>query len=206
VFIFDLERCFGCSGCVAACANANATPPGLFWRRLLKLPPWDGDHHTIYLSIACNHCVNAPCAEACPAGALEKREGDGVVLRHAERCIGCRYCQMACPYDAIRWEAAAGEVSKCNFCHERLEESREPACVETCFSGALTQRIVEIAEGPDEYLKEAPGFRHHSGAEPAIRFIAGEMGRRPERHRPFPPPIPSTGDSSGTESHSKGGK
>lgn len=189
VFIFDTERCFGCNGCVAACANANGTPAGLFWRRLHKLPPEDGDRFTSYLSLACNHCRNAPCVAGCPSAALVKRESDGVVLHREERCIGCRYCQMACPYGAIRWDQQAKVVSKCTFCHDRLEQDREPACVETCFAGALVQIVVEDKEDLKLYAGETPGFSHHEDVDPSIRFITREMEKRPERLKPFPPEV-----------------
>lgn len=189
-FIFDNARCFGCNGCVAACANSNDTPEGMLWRTLLKLPPHDGAHDTVYLSVACNHCHDAPCVSSCPANALEKRAGDGVVIHHEDRCIGCRYCQMACPYDAIKWDAARGVVSKCHFCHERLDKGMEPACVETCFAGALMQIVVEEADEPAHYEKEAPGLVHLPEVGPSIRFLTREMASRPERFKLFPPALP----------------
>lgn len=133
------------------------------------MPPHDGDNKTVYLSVSCNHCESAPCVKACPANALEKREADGIVIHHKEKCLGCRYCQMACPYEAIQWDAAAGVVSKCHFCHERLELGREPACVETCFGKALKQ---ELTDGDErDYEKESPGLTHIEGVGPSIRFV-----------------------------------
>lgn len=185
VFIFDPETCFGCNGCVAACVNANSPGEEIHWRNLHKLPPNDGDHKTIYLSISCNHCENPPCAAACPANALEKRESDGVVVHHPERCIGCKYCQMACPYDAIKYNPAKGIVSKCHFCFERLEEEREPACVETCFAGALRQLVVETTEDLS-LQREMPGLLHDPAVGPAIRFQPHEKEKRQSLF-PFPP-------------------
>jgi Fe-S-cluster-containing dehydrogenase component len=190
VFIVDLERCFGCLGCVAACANANATPPGILWRVLHKLPPEQGSSSTRWLSLACNHCENPPCVAGCPSGALYKREEDGVVLWREEKCLGCRYCQMACPFDAIRWEEGNGLVSKCHFCHERLEEGREPACVETCFAGALSQRVIEIpGDGIQGTAREAPGFVHEPRVGPAVRFVTGGQHPSYRREAPFPPAV-----------------
>ena len=169
-FIFDPGRCFGCNGCVAACANINRTPGGVLWRTVHKLPPREGDHRTVYLSVSCNHCENPPCVAGCPANALEKREVDGVVVHYPDRCLGCRYCQMVCPYDAIKWESLSGVVSKCHFCYERLDEGKEPACVETCFGGALTQELMNSEEISSKYKKESPGLTDIGGVGPSIRF------------------------------------
>jgi Fe-S-cluster-containing dehydrogenase component len=190
-FIFDSTRCFGCHGCVAACANANQTPAGLLWRSLLKLPPHDRGSDSVYLSIACNHCRKAPCVIACPARALVRREHDGIVIHHADCCIGCRYCQMACPYDAIKWDEVRGAVSKCHFCHERLAAGMEPACVETCFAGALMQLVVDEPEQLARYEKQTPGLVHLPEVDPSIRCVTREMAGRPPRTRPFPPALPS---------------
>jgi Fe-S-cluster-containing dehydrogenase component len=190
-FIFDSSKCFGCYGCVAACANVNGTPEGVLWRALHKLPPEAGFSSTRWLSLACNHCADPPCVAACPSNALVKREEDGVVLHLPERCLGCRYCQMACPFDAIHWDSAAGIVSKCHFCNERLVEGREPACVETCFAGALTQALMED-DRADSITSEVPGFSKGDGVEPSIRFITGEEDQPVPRTRPFPPPIPES--------------
>jgi Fe-S-cluster-containing dehydrogenase component len=200
-FIFDPSRCFGCYGCVAACANANNTvwQDGpihssshiLLWRSVHKLPPEDGDHHTLYLSVSCNHCEHPPCVKACPANALEKRKSDGVVIHHKEKCIGCRYCQMACPYDAIKWDQSQGVVSKCHFCHERLAQGREPACVETCFGGALGQLVIDSVEVPEDYKKESPGLHHIDSVKPAIRFgrCKGIQGKQDLETSPTEPAI-----------------
>lgn len=170
VFVFDPSACFGCLGCVAACAAANRTPAGLFWRQVLKVPPENGRNDTVYLSLACNHCDNAPCAAACPSNALKKDPATGAVVHDPDACLGCRYCQMACPYDAIRWDEDKRTVSKCDFCVERLGRGEEPACVATCFSGAL--RCETIADGPEPKAldRETLGFKTAPGTDPGIRF------------------------------------
>ncbi len=183
VFLFDVTRCFGCYGCVAACAGVNRTAPHVFWRAVHKLPPEEGNHDTIYLSLSCNHCADAPCVKACPSGTLVQRTEDGVVIHHQDRCIGCRYCQMACPYDALHWEEERGVVSKCNFCHERLDTGEDPACVATCFSGALTHRVIETPGELKDYQREVPGFTHHSHAMPSIRFITRWENSRSDRRK-----------------------
>ncbi len=168
-FVLDQSRCFGCAGCVGACARVNSCT-GEQLRQLLKLPPSDGANDTIYLSLACNHCARAPCVRACPSGALFRDQGLGVVRHDSERCLGCRYCQMVCPFDAIRFDSAAGVVHKCDFCASRLADNRVPACIETCFSDALTMLEVTTEEQLAGLAREAPGFGHGLESEPMIRF------------------------------------
>ena len=171
IFIFDLNRCFGCHGCVAACANVNHTPPGVFFRQLLKLPPEEGRNDTLYISLSCNHCSRAPCVRACPSGSLQIDSDTGAVVHNPDLCLGCRYCQMSCPYDAIRYKVSDGVIGKCDFCNDRLKNGQEPACVETCFSGALRQAVIDTADQTGGYGLEAPGFTFHADSGPSIRFI-----------------------------------
>jgi Fe-S-cluster-containing dehydrogenase component len=89
---------------------------------------------------------------------------------------------MACPYDAIRWDPERGVVSKCHLCHERIDQGLEPACVATCFAGALTQVLVRDDDGPAEAAlehcsREAPGLVDHPGVAPSIRFVLHRAGR-----------------------------
>lgn len=171
IFVFDTARCFGCHGCVAACANINQTPADVLWRTVHKLPPWDGEHGTVYLSVSCNHCQEPPCVKSCPANALEKRKSDGIVIHDQEKCLGCRYCQMACPYDAIKWDEQAGVVSKCHFCYERVDKGEKPACVETCFGGALTMELLADNDISGQYGKESPGLKYFETIGPGMRII-----------------------------------
>jgi Fe-S-cluster-containing dehydrogenase component len=100
-FIIDLNKCTGCNACVLACAIENAEIQDKDWRGIrtyneLKVPGLPVFHY----SIACNHCEKAPCKPVCPAEAFSTDEATGAVVHHEERCIGCRYCTWACPYDA----------------------------------------------------------------------------------------------------------
>lgn len=170
-FIFDSERCFGCGGCVAACVNANETTAKVMWRTVHKLPPHEGDHHTVYISMSCNHCENPACVNGCPTNALEKRVSDGVVIHHKEKCVGCRYCQMTCPYGAPKWDETQHIISKCHFCFERLDQGGEPACVETCFGGAIKQILIANDDELKTYFKEQEGFIYMEKTKPALRFV-----------------------------------
>jgi len=98
----------------------------------------------------CRHCLEPACASVCPVGALQKTP-DGPVVYDDERCIGCRYCMMACPFDIPRydWQAAVPYVRKCDMCADRIQDGKEPACVEACPEKAT------IFGGRDELLAEA---------------------------------------------------
>jgi len=94
----DLERCQGCRACVEACKIENNTPSSVFWMYVFRLEQGEfPDTQISFLPRPCQHCDNAPCAKVCPVGARFTRD-DGIVLTDFERCIGCRYCEVACPY------------------------------------------------------------------------------------------------------------
>jgi len=181
-FYFDADLCMGCQGCVAACKNTNQTKSDLMWRTVHKSP------ELLFLSMACNHCENPPCLQACPTKSYFKRETDGVVIHNPETCMGCRYCQMACPYGAIKWNPEQGIVSKCHFCFERLDEGLEPACVQTCFAGALTQRLSSAVKekGCSKNLLISTWIE---GVDPSIRYIQASAEGKPDRMAQFPPPL-----------------
>lgn len=141
VMAIDLRRCVGCQTCTAACKSANATPPGVQWRRVLDLETGEFPNvRRTFLPVACMHCADPPCMHVCPTTATKKR-GDGIVTIDYDLCIGCANCIMACPYDArsivhepsyAYGEPMASEVArldlarlsvatKCNFCVERID-------------------------------------------------------------------------------------
>jgi len=144
--VIDLRRCIGCYSCVVACKEEHFVPPGIFWNKVLVT------HKGVYpavtkeiLPVLCNHCKEAACVEVCPTGASTRRE-DGIVLVDANKCVGCRYCVIACPYQHRTsfeeyspyfkgdgytppeeigrrlYPLQEGTVVKCNFCVERIEE------------------------------------------------------------------------------------
>ncbi len=137
-FLFDANRCTGCGACRLACGIENRLDPERSWRRI------DTFNRTrypgvplYYLSLACNHCDTPACMHACPARAYSRDAATGAVLLHEEKCIGCKYCAWACPYDAPVFDPPRGVMSKCTFCRHRLEEGLKPACAALCPTGAL---------------------------------------------------------------------
>ena len=98
--VADLRRCVGCQTCTAACKHANATPPGVQWRRVLDMEFGEYPQvQRVFVPVGCQHCDEPPCMEVCPTTATKQR-ADGIVTIDYDLCIGCSYCAVACPYQA----------------------------------------------------------------------------------------------------------
>lgn len=127
----DTRLCVGCMNCVAACKNENQVPDG--YCRDWITETVRGEFPDLRLEIRserCNHCDRPPCVSCCPTGASHRRE-DGIVLVEKSKCIGCKACMAACPYDA-RFVHPTGYVSKCTFCEHLVGRGQDPACVASC--------------------------------------------------------------------------
>ncbi len=164
-FIFDYSKCVGCHACIVACYNQNHTQPPMAWRQVqtynkLRIPL----SGFINLSIACNHCVDAPCLTACPAKAYHRDPHTGAIIHDADKCIGCTYCTWACPFDAPRFNPLKGTVEKCNLCNDRLKEGLIPACANACPTGALTFNLIEVCK-----VQVAPGMTNKA-TSPRVNF------------------------------------
>ncbi len=182
--LVDTTRCVGCRGCEAACSEANALAapdmPGddaVFAARRRTGPtsftvvnkstaksPAGEDR---YAKTQCMHCVTPACASGCVVKALEKT-ASGPVVYHEDRCLGCRYCMIACPFSVPKYEytKAAPLVKKCTFCAARQEKGLPPACTDACPSGALTfgkradlleEAKTRIYQNPTKYVHEIYG-------------------------------------------------
>jgi Fe-S-cluster-containing dehydrogenase component len=129
--VIDTRLCVGCMNCVVACKTENNVPDG-FCRDWITESVY-GEFPDVRMEIRserCNHCGNPPCVHCCPTGASHQRAG-GIVMVTKDKCIGCKACMAACPYDA-RFTHPDGYVSKCTFCHHRVEQGLNPACVSVC--------------------------------------------------------------------------
>lgn len=146
--LYDTTKCIGCKACVVACHEANGLPPDTrgYGKGLYDAPASLNDYtkniiqlyrsaegRESFMKRQCMHCVDPACTGACMIGALQKREY-GIVTYERSRCIGCRYCQVACPYGVpqFQWQAKDAGIVKCELCNHRIAEGQIPACCEVC--------------------------------------------------------------------------
>lgn len=136
------------------------------------------------MSIACNHCDEPTCVAGCPTGAMHKREEDGLVLVDDSVCVGCRYCEMRCPYGAPQFDTQAKVMRKCDGCLDRLEKNLPPICVESC-----PQRALDF--GPIDELRAKYGSENEIAPLPAASFTHPNLIIKPH------PLARPTGDKEG---------
>ncbi len=133
--VLDTRRCIDCKACTVACKAENRVPLGAEnHRNWVTEEPLRGSYPNLGQSFTpgqCMHCANTPCERVCPTGATGVN-ADGIVTVEEKKCIGCKYCMTACPYNARFYNEAIEAVDKCTFCAHRVYEGRVPACVETC--------------------------------------------------------------------------
>jgi Fe-S-cluster-containing dehydrogenase component len=130
--IIDLTKCVGCGACREACTIRNNLPDNGSYIHILAK---DEGPARQFLPVQCQHCAEAPCAQVCPTKATYRRE-DGVVLIDEKLCVGCKYCEVACPYQARTFDEERGVVDKCWLCLDRVLDGGTPACVDACVLGA----------------------------------------------------------------------
>jgi len=131
-FVIDQRRCIGCHACTVACKEENQVPLGVnrTWVKYIEKGTFP-DTRRYFSVMRCNHCDNAPCVTICPTVALYRRP-DGIVDFDGDRCIGCKSCMQACPYDALYIDPDTQTAAKCHYCAHRIEAGLEPACVVVC--------------------------------------------------------------------------
>ncbi len=136
-FIIDHRKCIGCHACTVACKSENEVPLGTFrtWVKYIEKGEYP-DTRRFFSVLRCNHCEDAPCVTICPVTALFRRD-NGIVDFDGNRCIGCKACMQACPYDALYVNPNTNTAEKCNFCAHRVEVGLEPACVVVCPEQAI---------------------------------------------------------------------
>jgi len=182
--LYDAARCKGCRGCEYDCADANSLPEPLPNKDIKGLRKTDELHRTVvneyktskgvvYSKMQCMHCNEPACAAACLTQAMHKTK-EGPVIWRSDKCMGCRYCMVSCPFDIPKFEyhSPNPKIEKCTMCFEtRVQKGELPACVENCPNEALmfgTRRELihearrRIYEKPDDYVDHIYG-EHEAG-------------------------------------------
>jgi formate dehydrogenase iron-sulfur subunit len=167
----DITKCIGCEKCVQACQKENncnpelpehkAKPEELFSTRWTSIITQPQQH---FIRRQCRHCVDPACVNVCPVGAMIKSHS-GAVLYNKKKCIGCRYCMMACPYGIPRseWESRAPGIKKCTLCHHRITKNQQPACTEICPENATIfgERADLIKKAKSRISQNTKKYKNH---------------------------------------------
>jgi Fe-S-cluster-containing dehydrogenase component len=188
--LYDSLRCIGCRACVTRCKEANGLPydrtvmaGGVYdapadlsatTKTVIKLA-FDERGASAFAKAQCMHCVHPACTSVCMIGALRKGP-KGVVGYDVDRCVGCRYCQVACPFNVpkFEWAKAAPKIVKCELCRHRWAEGKDAACAEACPRGAVVfgplaelraEAWRRIGEVPGRYLPHVYGEREGGGTQ-----------------------------------------
>jgi Fe-S-cluster-containing dehydrogenase component len=198
--LYDATVCVGCKACMAACKEYNDLPPerstpyGLWddprdlsakTYNIVKLykngtgavkdRPRDGYS---YVRRFCMHCVDPSCVSACPVGALNKDPETGVVQYNKDACIGCRYCEIACPYDIpkFEWDTPFPRIRKCQLCSHRFAQGGYAACCEFCPNGAsIFGNVLDLLKEAKRRLALTPG---ETATYPLSRIDSGQVRYR----------------------------
>ncbi len=176
-FVIDNRKCIGCHACTTACKAEHNVPVGVnrTWVKQVEKGEFPNTRR-LFSVMRCNHCTDAPCVEICPVEALYTRD-DGIVDFDKDRCIGCKSCMQACPYDALYIDPQNHTAAKCNYCAHRVDVGLEPACVNVCPEHAI---ISGDMENPDSEISELLSREQVSvrkaekGTAPNLFYIDGD--------------------------------
>jgi len=184
--VIDLERCIGCQTCTIACKLENDFEKGSG----IKVETVGGPHQDTpagkypnlsmhYIPRMCMHCEKPPCEDACPEGAISKRE-DGIVLLDEDLCTGCQVCISECPYDALVLDDGKNLVRKCSLCNHRVDQGLEPFCVMCCETEAIFFGDLNDSESAVSRLiskRNAGVIYGERGIGPGIYYGPTKQGR-----------------------------
>jgi formate dehydrogenase iron-sulfur subunit len=179
--LIDTTRCIGCGACSAACKEQNHLPlpiegktTAYTWTTVVRAS-------NVNVRRLCMHCLEPTCVSVCPVGALSKRP-EGPVVYDGNKCIGCRYCIMACPFGVpkYQWDKAIPVVGKCVLCADRVKEGLPTACAAVCPTGAtlfgnredlVREAQFRVANRPDRYVNHVYGLTEAGGT--SVLLLAG---------------------------------
>src|SRR5215469_6757610 len=179
-FVIDQDRCIGCHACTVACKEEHQVPVGVFRTWVKYVEKGEYPHTSRHFGVMrCNHCDSAPCIDICPTKALYRR-ADGIVDFDNSRCIGCKSCMQACPYDALYIDPNTNTAAKCNFCAHRVEANLEPACVIVCPTQAIIAGDLDNPASKASRIvatEKVSVRKPHKGTEPKLYYkgIEGDL-------------------------------
>jgi Fe-S-cluster-containing dehydrogenase component len=190
--LYDSTRCAGCQTCEFSCAEANGLPAPVGTIEAGVVRKTDESHRTVvnsfkstkgeaFMKKQCMHCNEPACTAACLTQAMYKTK-EGPVIWRGNKCMGCRYCMVSCPFDVPKFEyhSANPKIEKCNMCYSRLTEGKIPACVENCPAEALVfgkrrdlikEARKRIVENPEQYFDHIYG-EHEAGGTGFLSIAA----------------------------------
>ena len=202
--VIDLQLCFGCTACAMACKSNNNLPNKMWWNTVHT----DGGDYPdtakgtypnvsmAHYPVGCQHCASPACAQVCPVGATWKDEETGIVMQDPEKCIGCRSCMAACPYDVRTFNEdeptyvvdfplgdadapkhLVNTVEKCTFCANRIARGAMPACMEHCpgrarFWGDLDDPNSDVSRFLSDSDRKPIRLLEDKGTEPSVYYLA----------------------------------
>lgn len=176
-FVIDNTRCIGCHACSTACKSENEVPLGVArtWVKSVEHGR-NPDVRRTFQVTRCNHCENPPCVRICPTAAMFQRP-DGIVEFDKDKCIGCKACMQACPYDAIHVDPQTKTAAKCHYCAHRVEIGLEPACVVVCPTEAI---VAGDLDDPGTRISQLVSVsrltvrKPEQGTRPKLYYIDGD--------------------------------
>jgi Fe-S-cluster-containing dehydrogenase component len=180
--VINVDRCSGCFGCEIACKMENSVALGQRWSKVLTVGPIGEypDMTRYAMPSMCQQCQNAPCVNVCPTGASYRDSTTDIVLINKEKCIGCKYCMMACPYGVRSWNSSEKCIEKCTLCGQLTSAGKLPACVKSCATGA---RFYGDLDDPDsDVSRELARYDasdihtlENVGNNPSTKYIMTDM-------------------------------
>ncbi len=180
--VIDLRSCTGCQTCVVSCKTSNEVPEDGWWSHVtdyyggeVYVASTEGGKVSMrFRPTLCNHCESPACVSNCPTGAMHKKDETGIVAVDQGICIGCNTCGKSCPYGAPVLQAERGVMGKCNLCAGRIEQGKDPFCVQACPTRIRKVGLISDPESEVSKLIAESGaqlYQPESGTGPSVHYI-----------------------------------